>query len=454
MKQLFFALLLCLSPSWVAAETLSYGRFPRIDILAPSGVPTRAVLVLSDRDGWTPHMARLAAELTADGALVAGIDTHALLVTLAANDPCADIVGDLENLAHFVQGYRRMPGYFAPILVGVGEGAALAWATLAKAPPALFAGLVTLNFCPSLVARPALCGPDDGTPLARLHDDRQQLLPHPLTAPWRALYDGDAHCPTADAEAFLAEAPRSVPMRGDSNPDAAWRDAVRALSPPRNAPDAPRGIADLPVVEVPGQGTGARFAILLSGDGGWAGLDQHVAAALAAQGVPVVGFDSLRYFWSARSPAGLAADLERLMRHYTRQWSRQRVVLIGYSQGADVLPFAVNRLSPAARAWVEQVVLIGPGARAAFEFHLDNWIRRDDEGPPTAPEIARLAASPVCVYGKDDTDSICATLPAGTVIGVALPGDHHFDGDYAGLARHILDHIAQPQSRRTPSGLP
>ena len=104
-------------------------------------------------------------------------------------------------------------------------------------------------------------------------------------------------------------------------------------------PPPPATLADLPLVEVPATGTGDTFAVLLSGDGGWAGLDQDVAAALSTQGIPVVGLDSLRYFWTPRTPDGLAADTDRMIRYYLAHFVKQRVLLIGYSQGADVLPF-------------------------------------------------------------------------------------------------------------------
>ena len=38
---------------------------------------------------------------------------------------------------------------------------------------------------------------------------------------------------------------------------------------------------------------------------------------------------------------------------------KKHALLVGYSQGADVLPFAVNRLPPATRALVKQTTLIG-----------------------------------------------------------------------------------------------
>ena len=44
----------------------------------------------------------------------------------------------------------------------------------------------------------------------------------------------------------------------------------------------------------------------------------------------------------------------------------------------------------------------------------------------------------LCVFGAGDKDSLCTDLPAGTAGITELPGGHHFDGDYEGLARLIL----------------
>ena len=46
------------------------------------------------------------------------------------------------------------------------------------------------------------------------------------------------------------------------------------------------------------------LAILLTGDGGWADFDKSLAAGLSAHGVPVVGWSSLGYYWTPRSPRG------------------------------------------------------------------------------------------------------------------------------------------------------
>jgi len=210
----------------------------------------------------------------------------------------------------------------------------------------------------------------------------------------------------------------------------------RGIAPP------PAALGDLPVVEVPARPDAAasdRFAIIMSGDGGWAGLDQDVAAALSAKGIPVVGLDSLRYYWSARTPEGLAADTDRMIRYYLAHFGKKHVLLIGYSQGADVLPFAVNRLPQATRDSVALTAILGMSEHAIFEFHVSSWISDDNSGPETLPEVNRITGMPViCIYGEDEHDSLCPKLDANKFKVVKLKGGHHFDGNYAGLAAQIL----------------
>jgi type IV secretory pathway VirJ component len=216
--------------------------------------------------------------------------------------------------------------------------------------------------------------------------------------------------------------------------------ATLLASGPRSLPPPPPSLSDLPLIEVPASGSGDRLAVFLSGDGGWAGLDKQVARALSDRGIPVVGVDSLRYFWKERTPEGLAADIDRLVRFYAWQWKKKHVLLIGYSQGADVLPFAVNRLPPATRDLVQLTTLIGVSETAAFEFHVSNWFGGSGD-QPVKPETNKLSASnTLCVYGEDDEDSLCPTIGAEHATVAHLAGGHHFGGDYRKLAELILSH--------------
>lgn len=436
-------------PVAVAQERISHGYFKEVRIFlpAPAQTPTGVVMFLSGQQGWTAPLTQLAGALTQQGALVAGIDLPQFLAAQRADGAeCVFPDGDLENLSRYLQAYTRQPRYLPPLLVGQGEGASLAYALIAQGKPGTFAGALTLGFCDASDFGLPLC---DAAHAHFQQTPKQRKLNLPsaakLPAPWIELHRvPDAHCPTAQGFVRGTANARWVPLpQADTDAEslralqqAYARFAVHAPAP---AVRLPPGLAGLPVVEVAASGAGDdRFAIFLSGDGGWAGLDHEVAGVLAARGIPVVGLDSLRYFWTARTPQGLALDLDRLIQHYAARWRKSRVLLIGYSQGADVLPFGFNRLPAATRARVAQVVLLGLGQKATFEFHLSNWIGNSGD-QPILPEALRLSpATALCIYGADDDQSLCPSLAARSVTAIALPGGHHFDGDYDKLAALIL----------------
>ena len=189
------------------------------------------------------------------------------------------------------------------------------------------------------------------------------------------------------------------------------------------------------------------IAILLSGDGGWAGIDKQVAAGLAAQGVRVVGWSSLKYYWQPRTPEGAARDLARVIEHYRKAWATPggrppRVLLVGYSFGADVLPFLATRLAPELRSQIARVALLGLSPDASFEFHVTDWLGLDEGRHATVPEVERLGSTPVlCLRGDDETDSACDAVRSPSLRVVTLPGGHHFGGDYARIARLLVDGI-------------
>ena len=59
------------------------------------------------------------------------------------------------------------------------------------------------------------------------------------------------------------------------------------------------------------------------------------------------------------------------------------------------------------------------------------------------PEVEKLRGLRLlCVYGADETDSSCPRLPPSLARIERLSGGHHFGGDYAALARLVLDAAA------------
>jgi type IV secretory pathway VirJ component len=443
MKPLVISALLLYCAAAGAQTHLSHGRFKDLVVYAPSGPPASFVLFLSGDEGWDPMAESMAQQLARQGAMVAGIDWPKFRAALEA-DPaqCVFPDGDLENLSHFVQAYFHNSTYFVPMLVGLSSGAAMAYAALAQAPRNTFAGALTLGFCPHLNAQKALCK-GSGLEFARAAQaSGVELLPiKSLGNPWVALQSQTSRaCPAGVARDFVAKVQGAaiavLPALGPAPFDAAFA-KLAAANPSSGMPPPPAALGDLPVIEVAAQRSDIAsdaFAILMSGDGGWAGLDQDIAAALSAKGIPVVGLDSLRYYWTARTPQSLAADTDRMI-----HFGKKRVLLIGYSQGADVLPFAINRLPEATRDRVALAAILGMSEHALFEFHVSSWISDDHSGPATLPEVNRITGIPVlCIYGEDESDSLCPKLDARRFTVVKVKGGHHFDGDYAALAQHIL----------------
>lgn len=206
---------------------------------------------------------------------------------------------------------------------------------------------------------------------------------------------------------------------------------------------------DLPVVEVSATGDhGSTLAVLLSGDGGWARGDKAIATALARAGMPVVGFDVPSYLAVARTPDEASADLGRLLEHYLQAWRKQRVVLIGYSHGANIAPFLVSRLPGDLRGRIGLLALVSLETNASFQFHVtDMMTEMHHQGDlPVRPELEKLKGLQViCLSGEGDRGSLCPSLPAALARDESLPGGHRVTGPEGGeVGRLILAATAAP----------
>jgi type IV secretory pathway VirJ component len=451
------------SPAAVSATAaaadarLPEGRFGIVSVYIPDRPPQSVAIFLSGDGGWELGVLGMARALRDLGAVVIGVDIRRYFASLgrAARRPgasCQTLAGDLETLSHQVQREIGMSEYHVPVLVGYSSGATLVYAALVQSPPGTFAGALSLGFCPDQdFAGASLC---PGAGLHYRRGEHHELVFEPaagLKQPWIALQgELDQVCSAQQAAAFVARVANGtiveLPHVGhgfgvERNWMPQFRSAYAELSAQAETPrERPADIGDLPVNEVHAAAGGSeQFALLLTGDGGWAGLDRALAARLAESGVATVGFNSLKYFWKQRTPDETTRDVVRVLRHYLAAWNKQRVLLVGYSFGADVLPFVFNRLPADLRARVASVSLLGIDADASFEITISDWVGAGG-GTPTRPEVAALRQVPVlCVYGKGESDSICPGLPAASgIVREQVGRGHHFSGEYATLADRIL----------------
>jgi type IV secretory pathway VirJ component len=460
-------------------EAIPFGHFGEVPIYRPTAHPRHVVIFLSGDGGWNGEAVTMAKLLAAQDALVIGVNVPRYLHRLGQSKrACTFPAGDFEMLSKYVQRTLGLPDYVPPVLVGYSSGATLAYAVLAEAPPNTFRGAISMGFCPDLPLEKPFCsenglawGPGPGGKGISFKPAKT------LEAPWIAFQGKDDKlCKAAAVVAYAKQVKGAevvlVSTVGHGfahQPD--WAPQFRAalaklLAPaPAAAPiSAPAGqppqdsraaearapVSDLPLVEVPAKGgaAGDTFAVILSGDGGWAGLDREVAGALSERGIPTVGFNSLQYFWKARTPDASARDLERILRHYAAAWNRPKVLLIGYSFGADVLPFLAARLPADLAQRVELIALLGPSKKADFEFHVTDWLGGGDSGLPVLPEVQKLHGKPLlCLYGTDEDDSLCHDVRPPLGKSVAFAGGHHFGGGYAAVADQILREV-HPEAGR------
>jgi type IV secretory pathway VirJ component len=404
-----------------APTRIEAGRLGSIRLYAPRDPPTALVFLISDAAGWSPAWDDAAVQLRAHGAAVVGVDLPSYLKGLRDSpDGCHYLISEIEDLSKRVQRELGSAAYQAPILAGAGAGGTLAVAALAQSPAATVAGAVAVDPSPALDTRVPLC-PGAASRPAHGGGFTYDRVSNP---PGFQRIETTAPGTAGGAPAKLAALVESeLGTRG-----------------------APTPLADLPLVELPSAKPGPYLAVFFSGDGGWRDLDKTIGEILAREGVAVVGIDSLRYFWRARTPDGVASDLARILSHYGDAWGTKQVAVIGYSFGAGVIPFALNRLPAELRSRVVQVTLLGLEARAPFEFKVSGWLEQLGvesqsyaDAPLVLPELARVDMGLVqCVYGEDETTTLCTSPELASAERIRTGGGHHFGGDYGELARKIL----------------
>lgn len=430
-----FAALAMLMPAAARAATVDLGKLANAETTLPDGPASAVVFLFSPAAGIGSEERGIARALRLGGAAVVTVDLPRTLEALdEEGDDCLYLVDDLERIGHEIGRQTGATQFRAPVLAGQGAGGALVIDLLAQTPEATLGAVVAVD--PDLgsrLARP-LCTPAErvSTPAGQRYVLPKGPLPAPLT-----VIESEATGPAGQARvlAMTGEGTTFALEHAAKAPGPALLDGIdKALA----ALEA--DTSGLPLTELPAKATRDTLAVVLSGDGGWRDLDRSIAEVLQAEGVPTVGLDSLRYFWSRRTPEETARDLAGIIETYTRRWQVGHVLLIGYSFGADVLPATYAGLPPATQARIVEVALLGLAGDAQWEITVTGWLGgAASDTTPTLPAAEALPPALVqCFFGKDEDDTVCPKLAASGIEVIETAGGHHFDGDYAALAHRIL----------------
>jgi len=236
------------------------------------------------------------------------------------------------------------------------------------------------------------------------------------------------------AFAVQVEAPA---VESGASPDIRYRCQVEA--------QAKLAVGDLPLKVLESTiASGLPMFVFISGDGGWNSFDETLCGCLTRQGIPVVVFDAQKYFWKRRTPEETATDLITVIETYGHIWKRDRFVLAGFSFGASLVPFLVNRFPAGILSRQVSAILISPDKRCDFEIHLSDMLNLGlSKGKyDVISEIKRSSFKNMeAIFGSDENQDIRQLFFKTGIKVEILQGNHHFDSDSEALADLIVKRL-------------
>lgn len=186
------------------------------------------------------------------------------------------------------------------------------------------------------------------------------------------------------------------------------------------------------IIYQPSNTASAKMVVMLSGDGGWLGFNDTLAVAFAKRGYHVLGFNSRTYFWHQKTPDETANDFVLFITKYSTEWKIKRIVLSGYSFGADVVPFIYNRLPDELKSKVSKLQLLSPYLSSDFKIRLTDLILTggDNRTYKVKDELQKIAIPVFCFYGAAENPKPLADLAMNNFFIRIVPGDHHYLNSY------------------------
>ncbi|MGN6603523.1 MAG: AcvB/VirJ family lysyl-phosphatidylglycerol hydrolase [Ginsengibacter sp.] len=200
---------------------------------------------------------------------------------------------------------------------------------------------------------------------------------------------------------------------------------------------------DLPLKEWPAKTHDKPLILYLSGDGGLNKFSTSLCEKLNGHGFDVVAMDSRSYFWNKKTPEQTAADINSFFEKKLAGRSNQQVVMFGYSFGADVLPFIINRLPAATEQKVLVTFLMASSGSTDFEIHMaDIFGGNTKRSMDVVSEINKMDDEKVVIISASDDKTLAVNrITLKRFTREVLPGGHHFDGDTDQIVKVVLSHL-------------
>jgi type IV secretory pathway VirJ component len=184
--------------------------------------------------------------------------------------------------------------------------------------------------------------------------------------------------------------------------------------------------------------------VYISGDGGLNSFSKQFCQALNDKGYPVVLFNSLKYFWSKKTAQQASTDVQKTIQYYKASWKKNKVVILGYSFGADVLPFIYTRLAKDVQNSVKNLVMVSPSNTTDFEVHVNQMFgKKQTDGVSVPDEINKIADKPLLfIQAQKEPERVeVERLKIHNYKLVVLKGGHHYDNNGGEVADMIVQNL-------------
>lgn len=198
---------------------------------------------------------------------------------------------------------------------------------------------------------------------------------------------------------------------------------------------------DFPVKEWTTSSQDKPLIFYLSGDGGFNKFSTALCEGFNKKGYHVIALNSRSYFWDKKTPEQTTADVNNYLIKKLAERKNQQIVMIGYSFGADVLPFILNRLPKAIHDKILVSFLMAPSESTDFEIHWsDIFGGNTKRSMDVLTELNKLVNDKIVIISaSDDGHSALNKISLKRYTHEVLPGGHHFDGDTDEIIKVILN---------------